>query len=311
MAVDFYDKWLSFWSESEEQRRKARKAISEDELQWVSTKQDKRVAILAGPETGFYSMGGVIMLVEIPVGWRTGKCCGGELAMYILEGEGCSVVDGLRYDWEKGAAVWIPYGATYQHYNTGNKLVRFVAANAVQLERSVGLARIIQYESCSEIPRGEPKEPKEPSGILVDVGRIVLHSKDAPVRIVSAEEQKSGVHCHTRCVELMGRAGTGFTAREVAITDIMCDNPIAKTGRHAPGHAHMEAFIYVLKGRGYSIIEGEKIEWKKGTLLHVQGPQTWHEHYNSGDEESQLMRIQFGIREFFYEKIASRTFPQR
>ncbi|NIO21957.1 MAG: hypothetical protein GTN76_14810, partial [Candidatus Aenigmarchaeota archaeon] len=107
---DFWDKWLRYWDEEVKEKAEARKVIHEEELEWMTTRQDKRVALLAAPENGFVTMGGVSMLVEIPVGWRTGKCSGGEVAMYIIEGEGCSVIDGLRYDWEEGAIVAIPFG---------------------------------------------------------------------------------------------------------------------------------------------------------------------------------------------------------
>lgn len=310
--VNFYDKWLKFWDEEEEQRDKARKVIHEEELEWISTKQDKRVALLAAPENGFYTQGGVTMLVEIPVGWRTGKCSGGEVAIYIIEGEGCSVIDGLRYDWEKGATVWIPFGAVYKHYNAGDKPVRFLVANAIHLERFAGLAKLVQYEECSEIPEGEPKEPKAQSDILFGVGRIMLHAKEAPERVATLEERKSGRHFHARRVEMMGSPGTGFDAKEVEITTIMCDDPIKESGFHPEKHAHMEAHVYILRGEGYSIVDGEKIPWKKGTLLHVQGPQTMHEHFNTGEVESQMLRIHFGIRAHFYQDedaIAKRVFP--
>ena len=33
----------------------------------------------------------------------------------------------------------------------------------------------------------------------------------------------------------------------------------------------MEAHLYVLDGTGYSVIDGETIEWKPGTAIHIQG----------------------------------------
>jgi len=305
----FWDKWLNFWDDEVREKAEAKSVIHEDELKWMSTRQDKRVALLAAPETGFVTMGGVSMLVEIPVGWRTGKCSMGEVVMYIIEGEGCSVIDGLRYDWEEGAVVAIPYGATYQHYNTGDKTVRIIAANAIHIERYCGLAKLVQYEDCSKIPKGEPKEPKAPSDILFRHGRIVLHAKDAPTKYASEEERKSGYHYHHKRVELMNTPGTGFNTKEIEITTIMCDDPFEKSGLTAEAHGHMEAHVYILKGEGYSIVDEVKVPWKKGTLIHVQGPQTMHQHWNMSDEESGMLRIHFGMRAHWYEDIAKRTFP--
>ena len=50
------------------------------------------------------------------------------------------------------------------------------------------------------------------------------------------------------------------------------------------GHRHtVEAIIYFLKGRGHSIIDGERYDWGPGDLLSV--PMfSWHRHINDGDE---------------------------
>ena len=305
--ANFYDKWLKFWDEEEEQRAKAKKVIHEEELEWVRTRQDYRVALLAAQENGFYTQGGVTMLAEIPEGCKTGKHSHGEEVMFIVEGEGCTVLDGQRYDWEKGTTIFIPFGGVHQHYNTGKGTVRYLSANAIHLERFVGLAKLVQYEDASKIAVGEPKEPKALSEISPQkTGRIVLHMKDAPQRFATPEERKSGRHFHARRVDLMGFPGVGFNATEVEITTIMCDEP----QEHPEKHSHMEAQIYVLQGEGHSIVDGVKIPWKKGTLLHVTGPVTMHQHFNTGGIESQMLRVHFGMRSQYFEKIAERTFPR-
>jgi len=184
-----------------------------------------------------------------------------------------------------------------------------LTANAIHIERYCGVAKLVQYEDCSEIPKGEPKEPKAPSDILFRVGRIVLHAKDAPVKYASEEERKSGYHHHHKRVELMNTPGTGFNQKEVEITTIMCDDPFKKSGMTAENHGHMEAHVYILQGEGYSIVDGVKVPWKKGSLIHVQGPQTMHQHWNMSDDVSMMLRVHFGMRAHWYEDIAKRTFP--
>ena len=49
---NFYDRWLKFWDEEETERAKARKVIHEEELEWIQTRQDKRIALLASPDNG-------------------------------------------------------------------------------------------------------------------------------------------------------------------------------------------------------------------------------------------------------------------
>ena len=70
---------------------------------------------------------------EISPGSRSGrqKSQGGRVH-YILEGRGYTLIDGVRYDWQKGDVVLIPikpYGTEYQHFNgDSEKPARFIAA---------------------------------------------------------------------------------------------------------------------------------------------------------------------------------------
>ena len=115
------------------------------------------------------------MLVEIPEGWKTGKHSHGEEVMFIIEGNGCTVIDGERFDWEKHSTLFMPFGAVHQHFNTGSGTVRFIAAKAIHLERFVGLAKLVQYEDAAQMAPGEPAEPRPISGISTKkLGRLVL-----------------------------------------------------------------------------------------------------------------------------------------
>ena len=60
-------------------------------------------------------------------------------------------------------------------------------------------------------------------------------------------------------------------------------------GGHNKKHRHMnEAIIYIISGRGYSIIEEEgkepiKIEWEEGDLFSPP-VMAWHQHFNTDPE---------------------------
>jgi gentisate 1,2-dioxygenase len=62
-------------------------------------------------------------------------------------------------------------------------------------------------------------------------------------------------------------------------------------GGHTTRHRHTtEAYIYIVKGTGYSIVnyEGEpeqRIEWSEGTLFSPP-VWAWHQHFNSDPEEA-------------------------
>jgi len=323
---DFYAEWLKYWDEEQEERRTASKCINEENLEWVRTKQDWRAALLCARENGFVTSG-TTMLAEIPRGWHTGKHSHGEEAVYIVNGQGFSVIDGLRYDWEAGSCLFIPFGAAHQHFNSGEDTARYLSAMALPLERFVGLAKITQYEESGETAIGESERVKvAESDIHPEYGRIVIRLKDAPVipageygtflekrkdeftATMAKEMTTPGAVGHrSRFIMFMGAPENNFKTREVEITSILCDEP----GMHSGKHSHMEALLYVLQGEGYSIVDGEKVPWKKGTLFQVQGPQTVHEHFNTGNIESQQLRIHYGIRAKFFQPITRRVFPYR
>ncbi|MDZ4246515.1 MAG: cupin domain-containing protein [Dehalococcoidia bacterium] len=323
---NFYDAWLGYWDEEKNEREQARVFINEEELEWVRTKQDWRAALICAREIGFVTTG-VTMLGDIPRGWHTGRHSHGEEAIYIIQGSGFSVIDDIRYNWETGSCLFMPYGSVHQHFNSGEEKVRYLSAMALPLERFAGMARIIQYEEAWENYMGQTDNIKmAESEIHPEHGRIVLQLKDAPV--VTAEEFGSylsklkdeftesqpkemktvGVPGHrSRLVMFMGGPENNFKAREIEITSILCDEP----GMHSGKHSHMEALLYVLQGEGYSIVDDRRFEWKKGTLFQVQGPDTVHQHFNTSNTEAQQLRIHFGIRAQFFQKIAKGVFPYR
>lgn len=63
----------------------------------------------------------LVWVQEIPPGSRSGKLKsqGGQIH-YVWEGQGYTIVDGIRHDWEKGDVILIPIkvqGTVYQHFN--------------------------------------------------------------------------------------------------------------------------------------------------------------------------------------------------
>lgn len=323
---NFYDKWLKSWDEEEAERSAAKKFLPEEEQEWVRTKQDYKAALLCGRENGFMTAGAVVLAI-IPRGWNTGKHAHGEEAIFIVQGKGFTVLDGQRYDWDAGSCLFMPYGSVHQHFNSGEEEVRYLSMTAIALERFAGVAKLDQCEAAGETYIDKTTGvPTAGSDIHPEHGRIVLRLKDAPVtpgeemaavhasrkdefhQTLAKEMKTPGMTGHrSRVIELMAAPENQFKAREVQMTNVLCDEP----GGHSGKHSHMEAILYVLQGEGYSIIDGEKIPWKRGTLLHVQGPQTVHQHFNTSKIESQQLRMHYGLRSHFYQPIARSVFPYR
>lgn len=322
---NFYEEWLGHWEESEHRRATTRRAIDAEELNWVETRQDAETAELISGRTGFATWGTVTLISRIPVGAKSGEHRHGEEAVYIISGRGCSVVDGRRYDWEEGACLLIPFGAAHQHFNLGDEPVTYLSCMSPDLEHFLGLNRTEQLQDRG--PLGDGPDPSLPVGTHDDNGnRVVLALADtinltgddgtngvppspggAPLVIdgIKGMQRFSTVH-HHRVLRMM-RIGTdvnGFAPRSVEISGLLIEEPHTAGG----DHSHMEAHLYILEGEGYSVVDGVRYPWKAGTAIHIPGPQSRHQHFNTGDGPSTMVRIAFGIR-YLFEEIAKPAFP--
>jgi uncharacterized cupin superfamily protein len=332
---DFYAARLGSWEAAQARRAHARTSLQESELRWVSTAQDSRAALMVSEETGFATWGVETQVAEIPAGWHTGKHRHGEEAIYIVTGEGFVAVDGVRYDFQAGTTLGIAHGSEHQLYATGGSAVRYVSATAHPLEKHLGLSRLEQLEARGLI-RSVPPLPTSSDGFDPRGRRIRLRWEEADYRDgavgvrASAEAWlRAGVSLdrrsrdgtplerghaaaiasrlahHGAWIRTMGAPGEqGFPNRLVVMSGFLIDQPGSRSGRHS----HMDAILYVVAGHGYSIVDGRKLPWGPGTSLHVQGPQTSHQHFNTGSEPAVLLRIVSGLRSSFQEVFAD-AFP--
>lgn len=61
--------------------------------------------------------------------------------------------------------------------------------------------------------------------------------------------------------------------------------PGGKTSNHR--HAY-EALMYIISGKGYSLIEGQRFEWEAGDSLYTP-PWCWHQHCAAEDSSVQYI----------------------
>ena len=77
----------------------------------------------------------------------------------------------------------------------------------------------------------------------------------------------------------------GFDNRVIEV-----DSHIYPAHSHSCTHKHNEAIIIVLRGSGYSVLDGERIEWGPGDTLYV-GQGVWHQHHVTSDEPAMVIAI--------------------
>jgi gentisate 1,2-dioxygenase len=124
------------------------------ELPWENNRQGKMKWFLhpALDNTAIRSM--IVFEQEIPPGGRSGaqKTPGGSV-LYILEGKGYTLLDGVRHDWQAEDLVNIPIrreGVVVQHVNAdARRRVRFVSAD-------LNLVDILGVDRGAEFAQVEP-----------------------------------------------------------------------------------------------------------------------------------------------------------
>ncbi|MGH2490407.1 MAG: cupin domain-containing protein [Candidatus Limnocylindria bacterium] len=306
---DFYSDWLRASARIDAAVGSGPVVARGRDLSWITTPQDARVAMLIGGAAGFPTQGTALLKAEIPAGWRTGRHVHGEEAIHVIAGTGYSVIGGARYDWKPGTTLHVPYRAEHQHVNTGDTSAVYLSALTQDLDFSVNLGRLEQLEEKAQ-DQGElgKRHPAEASQFAADGRRIALHIEDAideKARRLSGHAHPKagkGAHRHAGIWILMGGSESpsdetnGFRAKAAAMTNIFEETPHSSSHKHT----HTEAMLYVLEGRGYSLIDGKRYDWEEGDAVHVPPRMTEHEHFNDSDARTRTLRIEFGIR-YFYE----------
>ncbi|MGA2394169.1 MAG: hypothetical protein ABSH03_12595 [Candidatus Lustribacter sp.] len=93
---------------------------------------------------------------EIPPGSRSGRMkFGGNQVIYILEGKGYTLIDGVRHDWAAGDVLNLPMktqGIVVQHFNADTeRRARFVAVEP-NLFAAAGVDRGCGFEQLESAP---------------------------------------------------------------------------------------------------------------------------------------------------------------
>jgi mannose-6-phosphate isomerase-like protein (cupin superfamily) len=290
--ADFYSDWLTQSADIEKTVNDGPRLARGKDLKWVKTKQDAKAALMIAPEVGFPTGGSILMKGEIPVGWHTGEHFHGEEALYIEEGQGFMVVDGERYDFGQGSVMHVPFRSTHQLFNTGSEPILYLSALAWHLEASINMGKMEQLQECgaNEAAQLESFPMAASQNWPVDGRRIVMNKDQYAIRENPGHGANYSLGGSGR--EGSGMSANGFKMTAAGITSIFVENPHFKS--HS--HAHPEAYLYCLEGKGYSEIGGKYYEWEKGDAVHVPPGMMHHQHFNPSDGKTQELRFEFGIR---------------
>ena len=93
-----------------------------------------------------------------------------ESTMFVMEGEGYTLVNGRKFQWQKGDILFVPMFAWHQHVNTGKDTARYVRMTTAPLFHYLGVYR----EEKLDPPYSWERADQE-SGPL---GRVILKREE-------------------------------------------------------------------------------------------------------------------------------------
>jgi mannose-6-phosphate isomerase-like protein (cupin superfamily) len=245
---DFYADWLVRSEHNEASVNHTPVVARGRDLRWIETRQDHRIAMLIGEQTGFPTQGTNLCRISVPPGTHTGRHRHGEEAIHVLAGHGAIVVAGRRFDIRTGTTIHVPYFEDHQLFNLGDEDLELVSASAMDLDLFVRLGRLEQLEDKGTTSAERVAALPAEDGQLDEAGRrIALHLEDAP------DEQK-------RREELRREAGQGFHdhgshdhgSHGHSSHDHGLDGHDQEPAHKPSENPHRHGAIYILMGGGES-----------------------------------------------------------
>ena len=150
---NFWDQIFELRDEQREQRKNGIQVIKEAQLPLEVNKQGlMRWYMHPGIKDTILSCY-LVYSQEIPPGSRSGRLLfGGDQVIYVVAGQGYTVLDGVKHPWKAGDALNLPLrkpGITVQHFNTDPE----ITAKLIAVEPN--------FLQCASVDRGTGFEQLE------------------------------------------------------------------------------------------------------------------------------------------------------
>ena len=273
----------------------------------------------------------IFSVQKIPSRSRSGKQhCQGGVVHYVAEGSGRTVINDIPYEWEAGDIVQLPLlpeGVTYQHFNDDASREVILTACLPNLTEPLGVDRgagLFQIEAAPEFTGAFQSEAPELAALHTrleaESGKAIEVKVDAP--------QSTYDRNYARTQEIQQRSRTAkvvvkrrdrqdemtrqgrlryYLNRTVLHDTVLKDwNVFTHELRTRSGkHRHQGGLVlYVIAGKGYTVCDGQRLDWERGDLilLPIQPGGVEHQHFNlNGDTPSFWMAY---IYKPFHDEVA-------
>ena len=125
--------------EGQEKWKASRIVIKSEELEF-KTSSSGTVAQHVSPANGFANRQISGFIREIPPGWKSGRHRHNmEAIIHVLEGRGCTEIDGVKFEWNAGDTISVPPMSEHQHFNLdASRRVRLFAVHTASLMSNIG-----------------------------------------------------------------------------------------------------------------------------------------------------------------------------
>ncbi|MCC6177321.1 MAG: cupin domain-containing protein [Chloroflexi bacterium] len=298
---------LSAGERAEAERERAARALREASAPFVrreqmtlakSSHRGVWIAEVVSPALGLDTHMLNAEIHHLPPGVRTDKQRHADQLMHVLTGSGHSVIEGERIDWEPGDSIHIKPGFWYQHVNTSSEPANFLVGSANRLlEHMMPHPLVYKGDSFSDV--SDDFKPEHPFGLgpqeIVPVSNEKWNSSVHVGRKARQEalrkqldESRTITRWNEAKIERSHHKGDFKVALIDPVLGYDCRLVTMAIHQMPPAsytetHKHEEAIVYIRTGSGYSIIDGERYDWKAGDCMHIQ-PGSWHQHFNTDPE---------------------------
>lgn len=216
---------------------------------------------------------------------------------WVLEGEGVyTTVDGDKCYMERGDLILTPSWTWHDHNSEGVSPMVWLDGLDVPLVQNLDATFFEQYPEDQHPVIGTGDSLKRyGSGSL----RPAWQSSSTPYSPLLLYKWD---HTYQALYELSKVDSSPFDDVALEFSDPSTGGPVLRTlacwiqlvrpSVKGKAHRHTTSTVYqVFEGEGYSIIDGQRFDWKRGDLFAVPS-WSWHEHGNESGQEAILFSIQ-------------------
>ena len=297
-----YERWLAD-RERERRRRREKMAsiVKRESIRFEGTRAPGVfVGYMVAPHLDTEAPSHTVEILHLRPGAATIPSRENESVYHVLSGSGHSVIYGERHDWGPHDSIHIQEGAWYQHVNSGGEPAYLIAGRVTPLmEQVYTMAIIYMGDSFSDLP--EDFKPEHPfTGERVDVPEHVDGIKWMSHMQKSQHDDKGSKEDESRRARKVLHASEAVIQRshhrgdwKVGLIDPFLGFADRILGMyihqlppacHTETHKHGWATIYVMSGHGYSLVNGEREDWRAGDVINVPAG-AWHQHFNTDPEQ--------------------------